>query len=477
MQNETHKYTRYWIWTGYLLVTLLVVLNAQNFFYWDTVQLGAKHANFFFDTNFSRLLLPDGIDSGHIPAFGIYLALIWKLFGKTLLVSHLAMLPFALGIVYQLHRLCVQFIDTKFIGPALILVLIDPTLLSQLVLVSPDVPLVLFFLMAVNATLHNKQWILSLSVLLLFLVSMRGMMLSVCVLLLDLYCNVSIKRKLKELIPGLLRRSIVYLPALAIFLAFSAYHFAQKGWIGFHSDSPWAGSFEAVDLKGFLYNIGILGWRILDFGRVGVWLVVAIIMSLSGRSIFKDKKTRLLLYFSVTLLVLLPLNLVWAKGLLAHRYLLPIFLMISLLCVRMLFSEHVLSKNKEPLAYLLFFILISGNFWIYPAKVAQGWDSTLAHLPYYELRKEGMSFLDEAQIDFREVASFFPNTADISEIDLSTDTGNFKEFDGTQQYVFYSNSYNLSDEEFRMLETSFTELRRFENRGIVVVVYQKNSMP
>ena len=474
MQSAAHKFTKFWIWSGYALVAALVLLNGNNFFYWDTVQLGSKHASFFYENNFGSLLLPDHIDSGHIPSFGMYIALVWKIFGKTLWVSHLAMLPFAFGIVYQLSKLCKYFIAPKYLGAALILVLIDPTLLAQLVLVSPDVPLVLFFLMAMNAILDNKKWWLGVSIVALFLISMRGMMLSICLLLLDVYCNISFRRKSAAVFRSLLNRSVIYLPALLIFLVFSCYHYSVKGWIGFHSDSPWAGSFERVDIKGFFYNIALLGWRIVDFGRIGIWLVLAIIVSLSGKYIFKDARTKLLLYFLITLIVILPANMLWAKGLLGHRYLLPIFLIAALLCVRLLFSEHVLEKNREPLAYLMFFVLISGHFWIYPPKISQGWDASLAHLPYYQLREQGMEYLKDQKIDIAETASFFPNKGQLSAIDLIDDDRHFQHFDGSQQYVFYSNSYNISDEEIEILNEAYHQIKKFESRDIYVVIFEKN---
>lgn len=472
MRSGTHKHTAYWVWSCYLLVTLLIVFSLDNFFYWDTVQLGSKHAHFFYDSNFSSLLLPDGIDSGHIPAFGIYIGLLWKFFGKTLWISHLAMLPFALGIVYQLKNLVEYFLPPKYVGPALVLVLIDATLLAQLVLVSPDVPLVFFFLLSFNAILKNNKRLLALGIVALFLISMRGMMLSVCLLLLDLYCNVPFRRRHKVFI-DLVKRSLIYLPALLIFLAFSIYHYDAKGWIGFHSDSPWAGSFERVGVKGFFFNIAILGWRLLDFGRIGVWLVAAIIFSLAGRAIFKDSKTRLLLYFSIALLALLPLNMLWAKGLLGHRYLLPIFLTIALLCVRLLFSEHVLKKNREPLAYLLFFIMLSGHFWIYPPKVAQGWDASLAHYPYYKLRTEAMAYMMQNDIEIEETASFFPNKGTLSAIDLVDDERHFLHFDGKQPYVFYSNSYNVSDENLNLLNEKYLPIQQFESGDIYIVIYKR----
>ena len=53
-----------------ILFTILTYLVSDHIFFWDTVQLGAKHGLHFYDTNFSEILLPDVIDSGHVPVFG-----------------------------------------------------------------------------------------------------------------------------------------------------------------------------------------------------------------------------------------------------------------------------------------------------------------------------------------------------------------------------------------------------------------------
>ncbi|MEQ8562303.1 MAG: hypothetical protein RID18_12400, partial [Cytophagales bacterium] len=68
----------------------------------------------FFENGLDKTLLPDNIDSGHIPAFGFYLAIWWKILGKTLWVSHLAILPFLLGIVWQSNVLIRYFIPKPY---------------------------------------------------------------------------------------------------------------------------------------------------------------------------------------------------------------------------------------------------------------------------------------------------------------------------------------------------------------------------
>ena len=101
----------------YGLFTLLVIGVARNPFFWDTIQYASKQGNYFYATNFQSIIVPGNIDSGHIPSLGIYLALVWKVFGKSLIVSHLAMLPFVWGIVYQSIKLSKQLFSKQPICP------------------------------------------------------------------------------------------------------------------------------------------------------------------------------------------------------------------------------------------------------------------------------------------------------------------------------------------------------------------------
>ncbi|NJO86864.1 MAG: hypothetical protein HC821_02075 [Lewinella sp.] len=74
------------------LGALLVYFWTADFpFFWDSIQLASRQATHFYDGG--GLLLPNAIDSGHPPGFGLYLAIWWQLPGRQLWVSHLAMVP------------------------------------------------------------------------------------------------------------------------------------------------------------------------------------------------------------------------------------------------------------------------------------------------------------------------------------------------------------------------------------------------
>lgn len=457
----------------YSITIGLMLLSINNAFFWDTVQLGSRHATYFYTTNFSSLILPNGMDSGHIPAFGAYLALLWTVFGRTLYVSHLAMLPFVLAFVFQLNELVSYFFNNKYKGIVLLMVFLEACLLSQITLISPDIPLTYFFLLGFNTILKNKKKLLSIAIIGLFLVSMRGMMVALALLIIDIYLNIDKKTSTKTLFKNLYSRSLIYLPALSVFVLFSIYHFNQVGWIGFHSNSPWKKSFETVDFKGVLYNIGIVGWRFLDSGKVIVWLIFGVLLIKYKKEQFLNKKVSVLVIAFVVVASVLVLNMVWAKGLLQHRYLLPAYMLFSVFVTKLIFSIQVSEMFKKVSIVLWLTIMLTGNLWVYPQHISKGWDSTLAHLTYYNLRKKSIQFLENEHIRVEEVSTFFPNNMSFNLIDLNSNKAKFTSFNNDKKYVIFSNVYNVKDDAFKQLETNYKIIKTFKSITSYISIYKK----
>src|ERR1700744_3344019 len=98
--SSTQKFLLFFI--PYLI---LFGITSHNALFWDTVQFGGDHPNWYYSTHFKYLLLPDFCDSGHLPSFGMYIAFVWEIFGRGLFQSHAAMLPFIAMIIWQAIRL------------------------------------------------------------------------------------------------------------------------------------------------------------------------------------------------------------------------------------------------------------------------------------------------------------------------------------------------------------------------------------
>lgn len=452
----------------YFLLTYLV---RHNFFFWDTVQLGSQQAHWFYDRNFSKLLLPEEIDSGHPPLFGFYLALVWKIFGKSLAVSHFSVLPFLIGIVVQLYALLKIFIPEKVLPFVLIVLLADPTLLAQSTLVSPDIVLVFFFLLALNAVIRRRKVVLSIALIFLAIISMRGMMHVMILFVIDAVLNIVLSRERAAKVCLMLILS--YVPSAMVAGSWLLLHYKATGWIGYHAGSPWAECFKMVDASGAVRNVGIMGWRMLDFGRVCIWLIALPVAYVTfKRKVFGQNMIKLSVFFFVPLLLLSP-NLIIHANLLAHRYLIVLYLSFALLILYQ--AQRLWPKRFIAIFFFIITGLLTGNAWRYPERIAQGWDSSLAHYPYYRLRTEMLLYIHQQGIDKKTIGTDFPNNCDTKFIDLSDESWSFSNVDFEKNsYLFYSNVFNgFSDAELTRLE-KWKPVKILESFTVKVILYKKS---
>ncbi len=467
---------RFGIYVFYLSALILTFLVRNNAFFWDTVQLGSIHGQYYFDNNFSSFFLPENIDSGHPPTFGIYIAFIWKIFGKSLVTSHFAVLPFLLGIIFYLEKLGKYFFQNSiFTFAFVLLLLLDPCLAGQAVLVTPDVVVAFFFLMSLHGIFNHKRKLLAIGIIGLCLISMRGIMVAATIFSLD-FLNYFFILKKEIKFKSIFVNTLPYYIGVGLGLSFLLFHYLETGWMGYHENSPWAPAFEKVDFHGAIKNIAVLGWRLLDFGRVFLWLVLIFV----GLNIFRKKekidiKTQQLLGLFSTLIFFLTPALIIHKMLLGHRYLLPIFLIIDFIAVYFIYNYVEKRKWKIALFTLCFLGLSLGNLWVYPKKISQGWDSTLAHLPYYQLRNDMIKYIENEKIPFEKIGSAFPNLLSLKYIDLKNDETHFEEKDlERQEYIFYSNVFNdFADEEIDDLEQNWKVVKELKSWNVCVILYQQ----
>jgi len=472
-----------WLVLAFSLIwaTAGVLFSLNHVFFWDTIQLGSKHAHFYYESGFRHLLLPAEIDSGHPPLFGIYLAIGWLFFGKSLLTSHLLMLPFAWLLIYQWYRLGKHLGGEQLLPYFMLLLLVDPVVASQSILISPDLPLMGFFLLLLNAILRKQVNGKMLAILGLGLISMRGMMVG---FLLFLWEWLIYNRNERS---GTRTRQFLlllwpYLPGGLLALAFLVYHYVARGWIGFHEASEWAPSFALADTKQLMKNVAVLIWRWLDFGRIFISLAFAgLLFSLVSKRGWKlawrENINRQFALLLLLLLIGLSISFMRYAGLQQHRYLLPLFLTNTVFFYLFLLhypSPLLRPKAKRLLLLVVILGLFSGNFWVYPDKISQGWDSTLAHWPHYEVRADVLNYLEEEGIALERVGTAFPEIGPLKFKDLSGEMTGFIEKDlATDSYILYSNIMNdFTDEEIDELRSNWLLVHQWKKRGVKMELYQ-----
>jgi len=441
--------------------------------FWDNVLFASKMGNQLYLNGILNWNIPDAIDPGHPPFLATLMALGWKIFGKTLAVSHWLMLPFIFGLLWQLHSFVAFFVkDKKLQIWGTLLVIADPTLLSQLVLVNPEVIQLFFFFTAINALLRNNIYLKVIALSFLGIITYRGMMLCAGVFFIEIVLHVFVNKKdaksffTKRMITGYLISAI---PAII----YIVWRLHTKGWISSNPLEIWGNSWGFSSLsdfiRNFFWNVLVLGQRFIDFGRVFLLSFALTMLYRKRKSNELEKIKPLIVIFFFSTIVIYTVSLLIINPL-GHRYFIPSYVTLGLITFILLQQF----KIRKWLYSGFIISLLLGNFIVYSDDFAQGWDVSLAHLPYWGLRKNAIEYMDDNQIAIEETASFFPNCTTIDNIDVNGDMRSFLNFSGKEEYVLYSNVYNLSDSEFKLLYQKYKQLKSFEKQNVRVELLKRN---
>jgi len=439
-------------------------------FFWDSI-LNAKIAHIFYTQTTFSLDLPKNRDQLP-PTFSIYIAGVWELFGRHLTASHWAIFPFLVGISYHFLRLAKHLLQSQWVPIAMLLLLVEPTLLAQASMVAIDIPLVFCFLWSLSLIVREKRIGLYISLTALSLIYLRGTLAIPAIFLTDtgLYW-LKYKRlpSLKWLAP--------YLFPLFFAGAYYVYHYQLKGYWVINPDSPWQASQQLLGIKGMARNIGIILWRCWDFGRVFLWIPVGIgILGLIFHKSLKGHAQSLIRWGSVVLPLPLFYSLLFIpySNSIAHRYYLIfylLFILFSLFCIQQFFQPRM----QKMLVGIAILGLLTGSFWVYPDHIAKGWDATPAHWPYFSLREQMIAYIDTEGIPMQQIGSEFPNLASNDAMYLNGDTRSFSPKDFKQlPYILYSNIFNdFSDEELNLLHTQWKVKKHLHKGRVKLILYEK----
>jgi hypothetical protein len=388
--NKTFIYSCF-----YFLLLVFISLNIP--FFWDGTFFSAQ-ANHFYENGFADLTSLPSHDTGGFPLYAIYHALCWKVFGRSLLVSHLIMIPFILGIVYQyniLIRILLKPVTQPF--AALLLVLL-PVLSAQTVLIGYDLLLVFFFLLSVNGMIQKKSGTLSTGSVLLVLCSVRGMVLLAALLISDLWIH---RREWK--------RSILYLPASVILCLWVALHYFQTGWFLF-SPVREGGHESILSADMMLRQAGYFIWRMCDNGAVILWIPALYCMLFQPAS---DKKIRTLQKIIIVTVIMMFISMVPIANPIGPRYFIAVNVLVCLYLAQRIYGSYR-GPHRTVICITIAGILFSGNFWMYPARYGNSWDSSLKIIPWFEAEEKMKNFILTRNIDPKSIGTQFPLISDRS---------------------------------------------------------------
>ena len=455
-----------------LAFVIISMLSLDLPFFWDAISK-SKRAQWILDNNFSSVILPADYDSGHPPLFLLYLAGFWTVFGKTLAISHLAMLPFLLGIGYQLILYVKKYLPEKYFPACFLLILLEPTFLAQMTNMHTDIILVFFYFLGMNAIHSGKKSYILLSIIGLTLINIRGMVMAFSLFMTDLYLHYHTYKFFSR---SFIHRVVLYSLALLPLLGWLFYHYNETGWILFTPSENWSAQRQQLGVYGMLRNIVVIIKNLLDFGRITMWLIsgILVIHILKKKMKIPAKSAHLFLQAAIPFL-LLSLSFIPFSNPIGHRYFMIIYLLGIILMVHKLAMMQHLSLSKIYIIVILIAVsFISGHFWVYPDKISQGWDSSLAHLPYFELRKKMNTYIKKNDIQINQTGTAFPYASE-KYTDLKDDGTDFPEYDFYgQTYIIQSNIMNdFSDEEIDRLKNRWQLVKEYKKMNVYIRLYKR----
>lgn len=471
--STRREYRHFLIFGGFFL--LWNIISWRFPFFWDTI-LNSKIAEYYLVNGFGQLIPPESLDAGHPPFFSIYLGILWTIFGRSLAISHLAMLPFILGIVIQYANLARRFLPQRAVPIALLLLILEPTLLAQSAMISGDLVLHFGILLGLNAILEDKTWKLGIALLLMAMISLRGIMGLGVIFVCDFGYHFLFQNKK---LPW--KHLIAYFTVGFLALGWFWWHWSVQGWAVSPPPETYGTHREILGPKGILKNIAVAGWRFLDFGKVGLWILMGILV-LRGllKKVRPDEAIRPLIFlFLASTTAYLVLFLPFSNPI-GHRYFMFSFLLFSLLVA---YGLHKIKRKglKWGIFALLAVLLISGHFWRYPPRISQGWDSSLGHVAYFPLRREMDEYiLSNPDLDPDQIGTDFPMVNGSGPTRLTDETWSYAPKDDTiigfdgYPYLLESNINNgYTDLELLKLEKRYEVVKKYEFLGVYLKLHRK----
>ncbi|MDR3137880.1 MAG: glycosyltransferase family 39 protein [Tannerellaceae bacterium] len=466
----------------------MFIYSHEFCYFWDTIQQVSKEANWFYQTNFSSLLIhplpglevtPTGY---HPPLIPLTTAFLWKIFGYELWVSHAFTFLWSLLLLYHSWKMVAYFIPyPQWTGWVFGILLLEPTILTQLVMASPDMVLLTASIIGLRAVFQRKPVWLAISLIFLCGTNMRGVFTGVMLFFSHLYFDVKVTNKEQGYnLKKLLKLLLPYLPVCVLLLAYFLYYFSHNAW--FFSEEGASNYSEHYSLpeNGMMIvrHFAELVFRFVENGRFVVsFLALYVLIGILKRKWNLSEEEKTLGLFFLLMIGLFLFFVFITRMPFNPRYFMLHFFILSLLTLRLLINQWN-NRKMKTICWVILLFTLTGHFWIYPEKISQPWESTLLHTSYYTVRKECFEYIDSNQIEYSELAANWCLYGNRGFVELK----NGGKIVGTSaehaKYFLYSN-IAVSDEEVEEFKNKdlWIPVKHFEKTPVFITLYKRNENP
>lgn len=448
-------------------------------YFWDNIQQISKEAHWFYLTDFSSLLMPapnsgsEIVATGyHPPLMGIMTAALWKIFGYELWVSHVFIFLWFAILIYNLIKIINRFFDKNYAGWILPIVLLESTLLTQFAIASPDFILFTAFIISLRAILERKKVLLAFGIFFLCMINMRGVFVGAILFVCHSY-YIHLQSSNKKSVNQIFKTILPYLPTAIILISYFTYYFCQNGW--FFSNSSTNGHYSMPNgLERIIKHLAEFTLRSIENGRIIIWAIGFVVgfFTWKRRSVISTENKFLLSVF-ILLSALYLLFVVITQMPFSARYFMPQFFILTILSMYGL-TQMIKTRNVKLLFLLVICFELTGSLWIYPDKIAKSWDCTLAHLPFYELRKDCFDYVDQQHINYNEISSGFCLYGNRKFVELNN-ADKIVGDEPDRKYFIYSNISNIEDGLAENLknENLWLQIKEFRKGFVFISIYEK----
>ena len=450
-----------------LLYVLFKLLYLETGMFWDSITILSKPATYLYNHGLFNFHYPSILDNGDPQLGPFYIAIIWKILGRNLFTTHLAFIPILIIILFELYRLTTKLFSKTFNPYVFALLAIDPTFMSQSIGLYQDAFLILFSLLIINGFIDKNKLLISIGMFFLCLVSRRGMLVTFAFMLAN-FINIWIFEK-NTFIKSLKAIFSTYFPAVVLVISFISWRLNVYGWF-FTTQNTNSG--EMVQLSGIIKNLAAFVRWFIDDGRAFLWIIFTIIFFRQKNKVLFITENRLMILLFISLLQIMMCVTIPIANPFGARYFTMLYLIFGILLSKLVINSLSEKKSKTIITALMI-LLFSGNFWVYPEKLSQSWDSSLSNLSYFQLRKQTINYFERQSVDFKTVGVGFPMYANFDYIDINNDNRNFEGIDFKQnKWIVYSNIFNSADDEIDKIK-SWIQVKEFKEGNVFIKIYKK----
>ena len=480
----------FWILILSLLILVFWFPTRNIPYWWDSAGYIVHAARYYINTNFTSLLLPS--DSAitafaHPPFFVFTLALVWKIFGESLLISHIFYLIFILLAViftYLLGKKIANFeneLINHLVGvSAALFLLFSPVFLAQTGIIYPEIPVTAFAVMTIYYFLDKKPWLYLLSASLMLLTKETSAILIVAIavaILLEFL--IKFFRKEKSDFKKAIKESIIYGSPIILLVTWFIWHKMATGWMFV---MPY---YQETLTKGALSLSKIILPAKFFFLEQFRFIITFSILGLFLFHLFDKEKRCILKRLDIILLSLIIVFVILLFGIVdfLHRYI--VFGLPFLFILFSYFIGQTLINKKTAFVFLTIIILFIFSFGWNNHRKIKSWhfpplEENLEYLDIIKIGQKTASFIEKNYPD-QVVYTAFPTNYMLSEPfqhyvskPIETrDCKDYKEGDRIDLIVFHFFSPGQIDCMKLIGSLGFQNLVTFEENGKFIQIYRK----